>query len=458
MPVSPARRVAYHILLRVESGPEFAADLLRTPLAAQLAEPDQALATELVLGCLRRRAELDEWIRRLSGKPLKYFDPEVVTLLRLAVYQIRRLERVPKSAAVNEAVEMAKAARKRSAAGLVNAVLRKCPAARESAPDLPSERDALRLALPDWLRERWIQRFGAEAALELARWSLETPRTAIRIVDSSVEPDAVQRELAAEGLDAVPSALTSRALIVRRGSITRSKPWQTGRVVIQDVASQLVGSLVRPEPGHRVLDLCAAPGMKTAQIASDLSHGLLITCDRSATRLANMARVIGLAIPQTVRWHRVQLDATYPLPFREPFDRILVDAPCSGTGTLARNPEIKWRLKPGDLLRFSHLQTRMLTEALRFLAPGGRLAYATCSLEAEENEVVVENVLNASAAAERAFAKDARLISAPCRRLTRAELVRGRPELDPLFDERGYLRTRPDLHETDGFFACVLSR
>ncbi|HXJ95967.1 MAG TPA: 16S rRNA (cytosine(967)-C(5))-methyltransferase RsmB [Terriglobia bacterium] len=443
MPVSPARRVAYDILQRVERGRDFAADLLRAPAVSSLSEPDQSLATELVLGVLRRRTELDSWITRLSGRELDYFDPEIVTILRLGVYQIRRLDRVPKSAAVNQAVEMAKTARKRSAAGLVNAVLRKCEPLRSKEGNAADDSEPLNLALPSWLAERWQQRFGVEVERALARWSLETPRTAARLVSAQDGVETIRRELAGEGVEAEPSAYSSRACVISRGTVTRTKLWRTGRLVIQDEASQLVGSLVKPEVHQRVLDLCAAPGMKTSQLAADLKSGLLIACDLSSRRLRSTQALVSPVIPEAVRWYRVQLDASLPLPFSTSFDRILLDAPCSGTGTLARNPEIKWRLKPEDIVRLSELQTRMLRGALPLVAPGGRLIYATCSLEREENDEVVERVLAEASG---------------FRRLARAELVREWPAFAPLFDQDGYFRTRPGLHGTDGFFAAVLSR
>jgi len=416
---------------------------LRAPEVSSLSEPDQNLTTELVLGVLRRRAELDAWIRRLSGKELDYFDSEIVTILRLGVYQVRQLDRVPKSAAVNEAVETAKAARKRSAAGLVNAVLRKCdPPPRMFAP-ATADTESLRLALPAWLVERWRQRFGAEVETALARQSLEAPRIAVRLADASGDLEAIRRELAAENVGTEASAYSPHALVITSGTVTRTRIWRAGRLVIQDEASQLVGSLVAPEAHQRVLDLCCAPGMKTSQVAADLKDGLLIASDISARRLSSMGAMVRHSIPATVGWFRVRLDASLPLPFACRFDRILLDAPCSGTGTLARNPEIKWRLNPKDIARLSELQVRMLRGALPTLAPGGRLVYATCSLEREESEGVVESALAEASG---------------FRRLTRAELVREWPTFEPLFDNEGYFRTRPDLHGTDGFFAAVISR
>jgi 16S rRNA (cytosine967-C5)-methyltransferase len=441
MPVSRARRVAYQVLRRVESERGFAADLLRAPAVSALAEADRNLATELTLGTLRRRAELDGWIERLSGKPLSYFDPEVITILRLGVYQIRLLDRVPKPTAVNDAVEMTKAARKSSAAGLVNAVLRKCEPGKRGAETVPDE-GALRLALPPWLGERWTRRFGTEPALALARWSLQTPPTVVRAVGGAAA-DELRQELAAEGIPSSPARYAADALVIGHGNVTRSKAWRERRCVIQEEASQLVSALVRPEPGQRVLDLCAAPGMKTLQMAAELKRGLLISCDSSGRRLRSMTAVVEGLLPATVHWHRTQLDASVPLPFATRFDRILLDSPCSGTGTLARNPEIKWRLRMEDLARLSGIQARMLALGLEALAPGGRLVYATCSLEPEENEEVVERVLATKAG---------------FRWLGCSELVEERAALAPLIDEAGYFRTRPDLHGMDGFCAAVILR
>lgn len=436
MPVSPARRLAYHVLRRVESSAEFAADLLRNA-PENLSESDRHLATELVFGVLRRRAQLDDVVARLSGRATGYFDPEVITIMRLAVHQICFLERIPKSAVVNEAVEMTKAARKRSAAGLVNAVLRKCdPAAIDRESN--SERAAA-LAIPEWLRGRWERNYGPDAAFQLARWSLSTPAPVLRVVDgdSARLPD----ELAAAGIATHPASYAPGALIVSSGNVTKSDAWRAGRVVIQEEASQLVGLLVRPHRGQRVLDLCAAPGMKSAEIAADLQEGVMILCDRSERRLKsmNLARLL----PGAVRWSAVQLDAASPLPFGVGFDRVLLDAPCSGTGTLGRNPEIKWRLKPEDIARLAAAQAQMLRNGLETLVPKGRLVYATCSLEPEESEQVIESVL----ARRHEFEM-----------LPRARSVEEWPHLSQFFDERGYFRARPDLHGTDGFFAAVIER
>lgn len=241
----------------------------------------------------------------------------------------------------------------------------------------------------------------------------------------------------------LPGPYSNQALVVECGHAVSSEALREGWVVIQGEASQLVGALVVPEAGQRVLDLCAAPGIKTGQLAGALGSGMLVACDLSARRLRTMARVLSRPMPPALQLHFIRLDAMRPLPFGITFDRILLDAPCSGTGTLARNPETKSRLQPNDLVRLAEIQAKMLRNALGVLAPGGRLVYATCSLEPEENEMVVEKVLAESA--------EFRILGA-------AEISRDYPAVSPLFDPRGYFRTRPDLHSMDGFFAVVIVR
>jgi 16S rRNA (cytosine967-C5)-methyltransferase len=440
---------AYQILRQVEQGRGFAVELLQRPSVAALAEADRRLVTELVMGVLRWGGELDYRIEQLSGRPLGYFDPEVATVLRLGIYQILFLGKIPKPAAVNECVELVKRARKGSATGLVNAVLRKCPgrspkAEKRHAVSSDQEiREAALRSLPPWLRERWVVNFGLEVARSLARVSVLPPPTTLGMTARTESREALLEELRQEGIEALPARYAASALVVRSGTVQASKAWGEGRVVIQDEASQLVASLVAPRPGQRILDLCAAPGMKTAQLAAALSCGMLVACDTSLRRLQATARLLPQHLPAGMRAHVVCQDATRDAALGMQFDRILLDAPCSGTGTLARNPEIKWRLQPCDVLRLAETQKNMLRHAFGALAKGGRLVYATCSLEPEENEQVVETVLPEN--------PDFRL-------LTRSELVAEFPSLSELFDQRGCFRTRPDLHEMDGFFAAVLVR
>jgi len=455
LPISPARTTAYRILRRVEAGRGFAVDLLQAQGVSALKEADRRLATELVMGVLRWRGELDFRLAELSDRAVDSLDAEVATILRMGVYQIQFLQRVPKAAVVNEAVELTKAAHKRSAMGLVNAVLRKCPEGKgpiraERFDDLePAMRASVRRAVPAWLLERWARNFGPasiagdDVALRLAWASAQVPPTVLRVVGAAQDIGRLREELAAEGIKTRPGKFSGRALVIESGNVQASQALRQGRVVIQDEASQLVPDLLAPEAGQRVLDLCAAPGIKAGQMAQALGSGTLVTCDLSASRLRTMARLLPPWLPRSVQWLAIRLDATQALPFGCQFERIFLDAPCSGTGTLARNPEIKWRLRPADLKRLAEAQAKMLKGALGFLGMAGRLVYATCSLEPEENEGVVERALEDSPGYQ---------VVSP------AELKSGYPLLSPLFDARGYLRTRPDLHALDGFFAAIIVR
>ena len=323
--MSPAREIAFRVLQRVHGG-GYATDLLRR----ESGDPrDLALAESIVLGCLRYQAQLDYLIEHFSGRKQPKLDDEVRIALQMGIFQLRYLDRIPAHAAVAESVELVKQAHKRSAAGFVNAVLRKVNRNPVAWPDKATE-----LSVPSWMLERWQQQYGEQAAAAIAHAALEQPEAAIN-------PD-------------------------------------TGRN--QDPGAQSIVPLLEIQPGMTVLDLCAAPGNKTAQA---LALGANVTAaDRYLKRLNE--------VPAEAQ--RIVLDASTPLPFTAKFDRILVDAPCSGTGTLARNPEIKWRLRPNDLARFADLQRKILENALQSLKPGGKLVYATCSLEREENEDIVKGL------------------------------------------------------------------
>jgi len=322
--ISPARQVAFDVLEKVSRG-GYASDLL-LERSAPLDSRDAGLASEIVFGCLRYQAQLDDLIGRLAARPL---DPEVRIALRMGIYQLRYLDRIPAHAAVGESVELVKRAQKPSAAGLVNAVLRKVNRLPVAWPDRATE-----LSMPRWLLDRWDRQYGAETAGRIAAAFLEPPEKYVA---------------------------------------------STGRM--QDIGAQSIVPSLDLHAGQSFLDLCAAPGNKTAQA---LEYGVrAVACDVHLSRLKQMR---GLACD------RVVLDGTRELPFRTGFDRILVDAPCSGTGTLGRNPEIKWRLKPADLAGLHSKQVALLRRALACLCPGGRLVYSTCSLEPEENQQVLDAV------------------------------------------------------------------
>lgn len=344
--ISPARAVAFEALAAVTKG-AYASDVLRV-LSESLDARDAGLATQIVFGCLRFQKQLDFLVERYSGRPVAKLDQPVLLALRTAIFQLRYLERVPPHAAVHDAVEWIKT-RARSAAGFVNAVLRKVNRNPVVWPDTATE-----LSVPEWMLERWTAHFGAEQARGIAEAALREPEAYVRIAG---RPEMVETAKDKNQSSAPPARL-------------------------HDISSQAIVPLLDLQPGNSYLDLCAAPGNKTVQ-ALETPLALAIACDISLSRIREIPPVC----------HRVVLDAAAPLPFGRSFDRIFIDAPCSGTGTLGRNPEIKWRVQTEDFGRFGGKQIQIAETGVNWLASGGILVYATCSLETEENERVVRDLL-----------------------------------------------------------------
>src|SRR6202521_3841457 len=458
MPVSPARAVAFEILLRVEREESYAAELLHSERLVKLSSRDHGLATELVMGVLRWQSLLDQRLAAASSQKLARLDGEVLAALRLGAYQLQFLSRVPGRAAIFESVELVKAARKRSAAPFVNAVLRTIAGtgAEESVADdvltkISRSPDSITLAEnaahPVWLVERWTEQYGIEAARQICAHDQMVPDTAIHIhddlsSDDLSNKDQVNAELAAAGVQLSPGRLLSAARRVLAGNVTGTRAYQEGRVSIQDEASQLVALLAGR--GERILDCCAAPGGKTALLARRNPRAKVFATELHSHR-ARLLRSLS-RLPNV---HVVAADARH-LPFSCAFDRILADVPCSGTGTLARNPEIKWRLKSEDLRDLQSRQVAILKSALVQLASGGRLVYSTCSLEREENEAVVEAALDGTAEFKVADLQ--------------GELEQLRQSGEMCWKDIAsllagpYLRTIPGVHPCDGFFAAMIER
>jgi 16S rRNA (cytosine967-C5)-methyltransferase len=440
MAVSPARVAAFNILLRVERESAYAVELLHGFLLDELSPVDRNLATEIVMGVLRWRSVLDETIARLSFTPFRKLDFEVLTALRMGVYQKHFLTKVPAHAAVNETVELVKQAKKVSAAGLVNAVMRKVKsAAYDPHASKLSGVDYFfsALAHPRWLAERWISSFGDEIAQRICEYDQRVPATVLRL-----SSDEDETTLAAQGIQLASGALMATARVVTSGDASTTAMFRDGKVAIQDEGSQLVAALIGK--GRRILDCCAAPGGKTAAMATRLPEAEIVATELHPHRADLLRR---LAPQQNVEV--VTADAL-ALPYGTDFDRVLADVPCSGTGTLARNPEIKWKLMPEDLLDLQSRQIAILQAAMRYVSPGGRLVYSTCSLEPEENEQVIAACLPAHS--------DFKII--PIR--TELQRLQESGELvwrniDELISG-DFLRTIPGVHPCDGFFAAVLER
>lgn len=436
MAVSIARRSAFDILRRVETESAFAS-VLFAKLDTNMREADRGLCHELVLGVLRRKLWLDRVIEHFADRGCEKLDLSVRLALELGLYQLRFLTRVPQSAAVNESVNLVRASRIKSAAGLVNAVLRR--AARELDYDPTSaiydevEKLSIATSHPRWLVARWIDAFGFEEAAEIAGTNNEMPPSAFRFT-AGANRQAVIDELRSRGAELIASKISPDAWRVKGESAALRPLVDRGAIYLQDEASQLIAHVLSAEAGDRVLDLTAAPGSKATHIATLGPEVCVIAGDIHSNRATTMRR---LAAKQGVRIHVILHDATKPLPFPgDSFDRILLDAPCSGTGTLRRNPEIRYRRRLEDIAQLSQQQRLMISNAARVLRPGGRLIYSTCSVEPEENEHVVKDFLCAH-----------------------SEFVSVAPPTpEELGTSEGYLRTWPHRNGCDGFFIACLEK
>jgi 16S rRNA (cytosine967-C5)-methyltransferase len=457
MMIAPARQAAYQALRLVTTG--------RADLPAALAahrdpledERDRGLVAEIVTGTLRWRGALDFLIAHFARRPLAQLDAQVVDILRLSLYQILHLDRVPAAAVVDDAVDLTRRAGKRSAAGFVNAVLRTASRGRghlplpappagvehpvEGSAEWTSALDYLSITQshPRWLAARWLARWGYAAAEAWVRFDNQPAPLALRVNTLNTTVDEVAGRLAEAGVEVEPARYAPDALVVTAGNPLRTSLATAGLFAVQDEASQLVAHFAAPAPGTRVLDACAAPGGKTIVLVNLMQgRGLLVAADRRPRRIELLRRTLGGAGLGSVPV--AQIDLLRPLPFGRAFDQVFVDAPCSGLGTIRRDPDIRWRRTEEELPALAERQLRMLMHAADAVAPGGVLTYATCSSEPEEDEGVVDAFL----AARPDFSSDTPHATAP----GVAAVING----------RGHLRTWPHEHGLEAFFAARLRR
>jgi 16S rRNA (cytosine967-C5)-methyltransferase len=441
--------LALRVLERVQRAGAYADLLLHSTLArSSLNAPDRAFATEIVYGTLRWRGRLDYMLGRCLDGDLEKLEPLVATALRLGAYQLLFNDGVPATAAVDESVRCVRACGGERATGLVNAVLRRLAAEREQIA-LPSLNDdplghlIHALSLPMWLAARWIECYGPEEAAALARACNETPPLTVRVNPHQATPTELLEELRRRFPEVRPCRYARYGLTLgRRGNAALDPAFREGRFTVQDEASQLVVGLLDPQPGERVLDVCAAPGGKASAIAERIGkEGSVLALDRHPRRLEMVRR-------SARRLHLGRLECAVHDAMRSfeklgsdgGFDRVLVDAPCSGLGALRRNPDARWRVRPGDPARLAETQLAILANAAEALRPRGALVYSTCTLLPEENEGVIESFLSRS----RDFA-----LTSP----------REAPEeVRELMDSDGFMRCLPQRHDTDGFFAARLEK
>ena len=444
--ISISRRAAHAILLAIEADIAHSDDLLREdPLMAAMSAADRRLTTTLVMGVLRWQIQLDQQIRSFLSKPNAKLDPAVLITLRIGAFQLLHLDRIPAHAAIDESVELTRHSGYRSATGLVNAVLRKLARAAALAPEGRSSQAAA--AHPAWMVDRWTKFFGADTASAICLHDQNPPVPAIRL-----SAPAVEQELVSAGITLSPGRLLSSARIVESGDITATTAFRDGRVRQQDEGSQLVAELAATMSGEpkRILDSCTAPGGKTLILAERNPEAHIVACEASRPRMKQLRERL------SVFGERIECrlaDAT-AFSFDSEFDVVLADVPCSGTGTLSRNPEIRHRLQPGDLSRQAERQRAILASALRAVRSGGRVIYSTCSLEPEENEEVIAAVLAQNSNA-RAIPLAPTLEALRERNILAAA---GAESLQSVLTPQGFMLLIPGAFQTDGFFIAMIRK
>ena len=447
--IAPARTAAFRALVAIQSGHRDLPSALAEGRERLSDERDRSLAAAIVHGTLRWQRACDHVIEHFSKRPLGTLDAAVLIIVRLSLYQILHLDRVPASAVVDDAVNLARAAGKRSATGFVNAVLRSSLRERKKLPfpprpHDPSDRQAALQYLgitwshPDWLVTRWLDRFGFDETERWVSFNNESAPLTLCVNRLRISREELRTTLDKSDIKTEDTQFAPGGLRVIAGNPLR-EPGR-GLFFVQDEASQLVPLAVDARPGNRTLDLCAAPGGKTVIMIGDMyDTGVLVACDVRTRRITLLRETIRQAGSRHA--HVVHVATNGSLPFAVTFDRVLVDAPCSGLGTVRRDPDVKWRRQESELAGLAERQIALLIRAAAVVRPGGRLVYATCSSEPEENEMVV----------------DAFLAGQPAFRLLDLR-QNGRRELAPVLDARGMLRTLPFAHGLEGFFAAAMEK
>jgi 16S rRNA (cytosine967-C5)-methyltransferase len=446
-PTAP-RMIAIRVVERVQRAGAYADLALHHALVQSRMPPaDRGLATELVYGTLRWRGRLDYLISQVLDRDPSKLEPLVMSTLRVGAYQLFFSDRIPATAAVDEAVRCVRALGLERATGFVNAILRRL--AREGdqieLPGLdgdPLEHLMHTCSLPKWLAERWLEQYGLEEASKLAMAINEPAPVTIRVNRTQTTRDEMLAELRERYPDAAPCRHASYGIVLGRGDAGHDPAFVSGKFSLQDEASQLVVDLLDPQPGERILDTCAAPGTKTAAISERLDgNGHVLALDRHGGRLRLIGRGMRrLGLGGVATLERDASKGLEDLAKDGLFDRILVDAPCSGLGSLRRNPDARWRVQPEDFESLAKLQRSILESAASVLRPGGSLVYSTCTVTPEENEAIIRGFM-----ATRASWRIADRASAPA-------------ALQELIGEDGMLRLWPHIHDTDGFFAVRMIR
>ncbi len=447
--ISPARKIALEVLRRVEAEGAYANLCLNHALQRNqtIDRRDRALATELVYGTLRWRRKLDYALAAYSHRAPDRIEPTLLRILRLSAYQLLFLDRVPAWAVVDEGTELSVMLRGRRTAGFVNGVLRALARNFEHIewpdPKVDEVRAlAINYSFPNWMVTRWLNELGSERCVALLQACNRPPPLWVRVNTQRITAPGLSGLLSAAGYNVSENAWLANALQLKGiGDVTSLAAHQTGLFHVQDAAAQVVCRLLDPRPGERVLDACGAPGGKTATIAQLMKdEGQIVSVDVHPARVALTKQLLERLGIGCVK--RLALDLNQSLPEPEnPFDRVLLDAPCSSMGVLRRHPESKWRLAPGDLAHLAETQYRLLGKVASLIKPGGTLVYSVCSFCEEEGAGIIRTFLADHPEFELFDVRDGK-----------------RATWHKLLSNDGSLATWPDLHEMDAFYAARLQK
>ncbi len=416
---------------------------------------DRAFLTELTYGVIRWRGKLDWVIRSFSKIPFEKVELETLNILRLGLYQILFLSRTPASAAVNESVELAKGIRGKGGAGFVNAVLRSTIRQKDEIPYPEIDEDPARhlsvvQSHPLWLVRRWVKEMGVEETIRVCTFNNRISSLTLRTNTLKMDRKDLIERLKGKGFNPAPTTYSEEGIVLRDPPPTSELPFiKEGLYIIQDEASQLVTSILDPKPGERILDACSAPGGKTTHMAQKMENrGEIVALDVSKGKLdliAEGCQRLGIRIAKTIKGNASE---PLPIPLGMEYDRILADVPCSGFGTLRRNPDLKWKRGEEDIKRLSELQLSILSHLSVYLRKGGIFVYSTCTVFHEENEDVVEKFLEGHPEFE----------LEPMDRVASAFIADDKSEKFHPFFQNGYFKTFPPRDEMDGFFVARMTK
>lgn len=391
-----SRQIAFIALRDVHKGAYTDVALDRVLQKANLSDIDRRLVTELLYGSVRRQRTLDFLIDQLAKKKSHQQPSELRTILHIGLYQLRYQERIPASAAVNTTVELAKDNGFAGLTGFVNGLLRQYIRLREASPDFPElpenpvERLGILYSFPDWIVQVWLEQLGLSETEKLCEWMNQTPTIDLRVNPLRSSVAEVETALKSAGILArpIPNLPQALRLIGNTGPIQKLPGFNDGWWAVQDASAQLVSHLLDPQPGEVIIDACAAPGGKTTHIAELIKdEGKVWAGDRTSSRLRKLKENA-----QRLNLHSIEAftgDSRNLPQFYNTADRVLLDAPCSGLGTLHRHADARWRQTPESVQELSTLQKELISHTSKFVKMGGVLVYATCTLHPAENEGVI---------------------------------------------------------------------